>query len=59
MHRWFLPRKSLEQKLPEFVDGYFLIVTAKVTKANIRRFLEIQSSRDLGGTSSRAWNCRR
>lgn len=47
MHGYFLTRRNLRKKFPEFIGGQFLIVSSKLQKADLKRFMEINSDADL------------
>lgn len=47
MHGYFLTRSSLKKKIREFVGGQFLIITYRITKEDLERFMEINDDTEL------------
>lgn len=47
MHGYFLTRSSLKKKIREFAGGQFFILTYRITKEDLKRFMEINDDAEL------------
>lgn len=47
MHGYFITRRALKKRFPDFLGGQFFIMSSRVNAQDLRRFMEIESDEAL------------